>query len=424
MRRLAVRPVPRRARPSRGPARLSVRQVLRILGPGLISAGSDLDPTTIATLAIVGSLVGYQLLWLIVLLLPMLITIQVISARVGVVARQGLEGVIRDRFGRTWAFVAMLLVVSVNLLTLAADIEGGAAAMEILTGQDWRWFVLPLALLLAALLVLGGYYGVQRVLRYVLAVFITYIAAAFLSGPDWGSVLRGLVPTVSTDPDYLAGALALLGTTLTSYVYFWETIEVHEERRPLSHLWVVELDAAIGMVGTVILSGFITITTAATLWSRGETVQTAQDAARALVPAAGPLAGGLFAVGLLTSAVLAIPVLASTTAYVLSDAFRWNASMANPAAGDTRAFYLVLLGSLVVAVAVAYAGIEPFRLLFLAGIAGGIGTPILLVLLLLVSADRLVMGNQPVEPVLRIIGWATALSVGLAAVLFLAQQIL
>jgi len=424
MRRLAVRPVPRRARPSRGPARLSVRQVLRILGPGLISAGSDLDPTTIATLAIVGSLVGYQLLWLIVLLLPMLITIQVISARVGVVARQGLEGVIRDRFGRTWAFVAMLLVVSVNLLTLAADIEGGAAAMEILTGQDWRWFVLPLALLLAALLVLGGYYGVQRVLRYVLAVFITYIAAAFLSGPDWGSVLRGLVPTVSTDPDYLAGALALLGTTLTSYVYFWETIEVHEERRPLSHLWVVELDAAIGMVGTVILSGFITITTAATLWSRGETVQTAQDAARALVPAAGPLAGGLFAVGLLASAVLAIPVLASTTAYVLSDAFRWNASMANPAAGDTRAFYLVLLGSLVVAVAVAYAGIEPFRLLFLAGIAGGIGTPILLVLLLLVSADRLVMGNQPVEPVLRIIGWATALSVGLAAVLFLAQQIL
>jgi Mn2+/Fe2+ NRAMP family transporter len=354
----------------------------------------------------------------------MLIAIQVISARVGLVARQGLEGVIRDRFGRAWAMVAMALVVSVNLLTLAADLEGGAAALQVLTGQDWRWFVLPLAFLLGALLMLGGYYGVQRVLRYVLIVFVAYIIAAFLTAPDWGEVVRGLVPTFSTDPSYLAGALALLGTTLTSYVYFWETIEMHEERRPLAYLWVVELDAAVGMVGAIVLSGFIIITTAATLGVRGVAVQTAQDAAQALVPIAGSLAGGLFAVGLLASAVLAIPVLAGTTAYVFSDAFRWNAGMADPGGRDNRAFYLVLLGSLAVAVVVAYVGIEPFRLLFLAGIAGGIGTPVLLALLLLVARDRRVMGDQPIELPLGLVGWLTTLAVGLASVLFLAQQIL
>lgn len=405
-------------------ARVPLREIVRNLGPGLISGVSDLDPTTIATLAIIGSLVGYRLLWLVLLLLPMLIAVQVISARVGMMTNRGLEGVIRDRFGRVWAMVAMLLVVIVNLLTLAADLEGGAAALQILTGQDWRWFVLPLALFLGALLVFGGYYGMQRVLRYVLIVFVAYVVAAFLSEPNWGEVLRSLVPTFSTEPGYAAGALALLGTTLTSYVYFWETIEVQEERRPLAYLWVVELDAAIGMVAMVALSGFIVITTAATLGARGETVQTAQDAARALVPVAGPLAGALFAVGLLASAVLAIPVLASTTAYVLSDAFQWNASLANPGGDNTRPFYLVLLGSLVVAVAVAYVGIEPFRLLFVSGIVGGLGTPVLLALLLLVAADARVMRNQPIDRRMAVLGWLTTLAVSSAGIIYLALLIL
>lgn len=397
-------------------------QLLRQLGPGLISGASDLDPTTVATLAIIGSVVGYRLLWLVLLLLPMLIAVQVISARVGMVAEGGLEGVIRERFGHIWALVAMVFVVAVNLITIAADLEGGAAALQLLTGLDWRWFVLPLALVVGALLLFGGYYGVQRVLRYVLIVFVAYVIAAFLVHPDWGQVLYGLVPDFSLQPEYVAGALALLGTTLTSYVYFWESIEVHEERRPRAYLWVVELDAAVGMVGTVILSGFIVITTAATLGARGEAVQTAQDAARALTPVAGPLAGALFAIGLLASAILAIPVLASTTAYVLSDAFQWNASLAGPG-GNTRSFYLALLGSLVVGVAVAYGGIEPFRLLFLAGIAGGLGTPLLLVLLLLVALDRGVMHGQPIELPLAILGWFTTLAVGSASLLYIALQI-
>ncbi|MHB0870088.1 MAG: NRAMP family divalent metal transporter [Chloroflexota bacterium] len=403
---------------------MSPRQLLSHLGPGIISGLSDLDPTTVATLAIVGSLLGYQLLWLILLLLPMLVTVQVVSARVGMVAEQGLEAVIRERFGQRWAMVAMLLVVSVNLLTLAADLEGGAAALGILTGLDWRWLVPLLALILGALLLFGGYYGVQRVLRYVLVVFGAYVAAAFLARPDWGQVLQSmLVPTLSTSTTYVAGALAILGTTLTSYVYFWETIEVQEERRPMAYLWIVELDAAVGMVATVALSAFIVITTAATLGVRGETVQTAEDAAAALMPVAGPFAGYLFALGLLASAVLAIPVLASTTAYVLADAFQWDT--AGPASGrDGRPFYLVLLGSLALGTLVALLGIEPFHLLFFAGIVGGLGTPVLLGMLLLAARDPEIMCDQQIDRGLAVLGWLTTAVVGGAGLLYLAQQLL
>lgn len=402
---------------------MPLAEIPRHLGPGLISGLSALDPTTVATLAIVGSTLGYQLLWLILLLLPMLVTVQVISARVGLVAEHELATVIRVKFGRLWAAIAALLVVSVNLLTIAADLGGGAAALGILTGLDWRWFVPPLALALGTLLLLGGYYGVQRVLRYVMVVFAAHVVAAFLVQPDWGQVLRhAFVPTLSTSPDYVAGALAILGTTLTSYVYFWETIEMQEERRPLAFLWVVELDAAIGMVAAAVVSAFAVITTGATLGMRGEAVGSAEDAAKALVPLAGPLAGYLFALGLLASAVLAIPVLSSTTAYVLADTFQWGPSGTPRESG--RPFHLVLLGSLAIGTLVALLGIEPFRLLFFAGIAGGIGTPLLLGLLVLVARDPEIMCDRRIGAGLATMAWLTTAVVGFASLLYLAQQLM
>ena len=400
---------------------MPIMGTLRSLGPGLISGTSDLDPTSVATLAIIGSAVRLDLLWLVLWLLPMLVTVQVISARIGLVTGRSLERVIRDRFGRGWALTAMLLVVSVNLLTVTADLEGGAVALELLTGIGWRWFALPLALFIGGLLFYGGYYGMQRVLRYVLLVFGAYVIAGFLVRPDWGSVLyHALVPTFSWEPAYVAGAVALLGTTLTSYVYFWETIEVQEERRPLEFLWLVELDAAVGMVVTVVLSAFIIITTATTLGVHGVTVQTAQEAAMALAPLAGPYAAALFALGLLASALLAIPVVVSTTAYVLADALGLRGGL-TVHGREARPFYLVLLGTLAIGVGVAYAGVEPFRLLFIASIAGGIGTPLLLAVLVVVARDRQIMGDLRIDRLLLVLGWLTFAVVGAASIAFLAR---
>jgi len=414
----------RARRPLPAPARMTILQAVRHLGPGVISGVSDLDPTSVATLVIIGSTVGYSLLWLVLLLLPMLMTVQVVSARVGAVAHEGVGRLIHDRFGRWWALAAVLLVLSVNVLTITADLEGGAAALQLLTGVDWRWFILPMAGAVGVVLLFRSYDEVQGVLRIIILVFASYVVAAFLVRPDWASVLYHLVvPGFRWDPHYVAGALALLGTMLTSYVYLWETIEVQEERQPLEYLWLVELDAAVGVVAAVILSVFVVITTAATLGAQGEIAQTAGDAARALVPLAGPFAGIIFAVGLLASALLAVPVLASTTAYLLASTLRWRASLAVPER-EARPFYLVLLGSLMLGAALAYVGIEPFQILFLASIAGGIGTPLVLGLLILLARDAQVMGERRIGPRLAAMGWLTLSVVAVAGATYLIQQLL
>ncbi len=292
---------------------------LRYLGAGLIAGASDNDPTTVGTLAIIGASTGYHLTWLVLLLLPMLVTVQIVSTSLGAVTWQHFLGVIAACYGRRWAWVAALLVVSVCVITIGADLEGGAAALSLLTGRPWPWFVVPLALFVGGLLLFGSYTAVERALRYVLLIFIAYPVAALLAQPPWGAVLAAsFQPAVEFSGAYLSAALALLGTTLTSYVYIWQTVEIKEERPPLAALPLLELDTAVGIVVTVAMFWFIVVATRATLGASGHRVQAAQDAAAALAPLAGPLAGAVFAIGLLGSALIALPVLAATTGYCVA----------------------------------------------------------------------------------------------------------
>lgn len=396
--------------------------LLKALGPGLVAGASDNDPTSVASLAVVGATTTYGLSWLLILLIPMLVVVQLVSAAVGVASRGGLEDAIRARYGRAWALLALLAVLAVTLLTLAADLEGGGAALGLLTGVPYRWFVPPLAVAVAALLVWGSYDALQRVLRWVLLVFLAYVATAFLAHPDWGRVLHETIaPPLRFSGDYIAGALALLGTTLTSYAYVWETVEEAEERPPLHRLGLVQVDAGAGMVVAGALFWFIVIGTGATLGVRHQQVQTAQDAARALAPVAGRFASALFGVGLLASAVIALPVLAGTSAYVLAEAFGWRASL-DARFARARKFYLALLVSLAVGVGLTFVGIAPIRLLFLSSLAGGLATPLTLVLLLLAARDRQVMGDRRIGRGLAAAGWVVAAVVTVAALLFLWQQ--
>lgn len=217
-------------------------------GPGAVAAASDIDPTTVATLAVIGSTTRYALLWLVVLTVPMLVVVQAISARMGVVTRRGLEDVVRDRYGRFAALLVLLLVLSVNVFTLGADLSGGAAAIGLIAGGDQRWLIAPLALVVGLLLAAGNYERLQRVLRVVMLVFVAYIASAILARPDWGTVLHDTVlPTFALSPDVIDGALAVLGTTLTAYVYFWENISAAKEMRS-DQVRMAQLDAGGGML--------------------------------------------------------------------------------------------------------------------------------------------------------------------------------
>jgi Mn2+/Fe2+ NRAMP family transporter len=400
----------------------STLDYVKALGPGLISGASDNDPTTVATMAVLGASTEYGLSWLVILIYPMLASIQIISAQVGVVAKQGLQQAVCRVYGRGWGMVLLLSVLAVNLITIGADLEGGAAALGLLFHIAWQWFVVPFALLMFVVLVLGSYDEIQRVLRYVLLVFGAYVVSAFAAHPNWGAVLHATIhPPISFSPVYLQGALALLGTTLTSYAYVWETIEEAEEQPTIAELGLAKADAGFGMVFAVAIFWFILISTGATLGVHHKQVQTAQQAAQALTPVAGPIASDLFAIGLLASAVLAVPVLATSSAYIIGSQFGWARGLSVPWRKAKR-FYGALAGAIALAVIVSFLGVPPIKLLFISGIVGGIGTPISLVFLLLIARNHQVMRRHPIGRVLTFAGWLTAFLVAAVSLYFLWQQ--
>lgn len=392
---------------------------IRFIGPGIVAGAADNDPTTVATLAIVGATTTYGLAWLAIAIVPMMACVQSISAQVGLVCRQGLQQAVRERYGFGIGMLCMLAVFSVNILTLAADLEAGGASLALLTHIPYQTFIAPFAVVAGALLVIGRFAAIENILKYIALVFIAYVISAFLAHPRWNDVFAHVfVPHLERTSTYAAGALALLGTTLTSYAYVWETIAVAKHRPPLRRLGLVQADATLGMIFAGAIFFFIVIATGATLGVHHRSIETAQDAAKALEPLAGRYAAIVFGVGLFASALLAVPILAGTCAYVIAEAFGWRGTLDARFAGAPR-FYVVLLLSLAAAAALTYLHVTPMRLLFLSSIAGGIGTPITLILLLLVARDRTVMGENPIARWLAIGGWLTAGIVILACAVYL-----
>lgn len=392
-------------------------------GAGIVAGASDNDPTTVATLAVIGSTTTYELGWLTLLVIPMLAVIQAIAAQVGVVSKKGLEDCVRAEFGRAWALLALAALLIVNVLTLAADLEGGGAALQLLTHVDYRWWLAPLGALTVGVLVFGNYRGIERVLRYVALLFLTYVAAAFLARPNWGDVLyHSFVPHFDFRAATVSGALALLGTTLTAYAYVWETIEQSEEKPALRRLGLVQVDAALGIVVAGLTFWFILIATGVTLGVHHRSVETAEQAAQALAPVAGRYASLVFAVGLLGSALIAIPVIAGTSAYVASEMFGWRHSL-DATFTHARKFYLVLSACVAAAVAIGLAGVPPIKLLYFSGIAGGIATPLTMALMLLVGRSRNVMHQRRIGPWLAAAGWSVTAIVTAATGIYLFQTL-
>jgi Mn2+/Fe2+ NRAMP family transporter len=395
----------------------------KVLGPGIVSGASDNDPTTVATLAVIGSTTIYGLGWLVLLVIPMLSVVQAISAQVGMVMNTGLEDAVRRRYGKGWALLALVSVLIVNLITLAADLEGGGAALSLLMHLDYRWFIIPLAAAAGFMLILGNYKRIQRALIYLPLVFLSYVAAAFLARPQWSDVLRNsLIPHFSFTEPMIAGSIALLGTTLTAYAYVWQTVEMSEEATPLSRLGLVQVDATLGTIIAGATFWFIVIATGATLGVHHKVVQTAQDAASALTPFAGHWASLLFGIGLLTSALIAIPVLSATSAYVASEMFGWGGGI-DKKVWLAKKFYATLVAVLVVGTGVALAGVSPIKLLFVSSIVGGLATPITLTMMMLIAGDHGAMKREPLNSILLGSGWIVTFVVTAAAAIFLFQTL-
>jgi NRAMP (natural resistance-associated macrophage protein)-like metal ion transporter len=387
------------------------------IGPEVLAAGSDNDPTNVGTAALVGAQTGYQLCWVALLTAPLLGVVLSIAAQVGMVARSDLQSLVLKRYGRKVSVLLLVSVVLVNLVTIAADLQAGAVGIGILAGVGSGWVILPFGLALVGLLLMGKYDEVVAVLRYLLIGFLAFGAAAILAKPDWFQVTKGsFLPTMTLRPDELAGALALVGTTLTAYVYFWETIargvEEPADHRPRSKdLARARLGAVVGAIFTAVILWFMLVAFAATLGQQHRPVATAQDAASALRPLAGSLASGFFAAGLAVSAVVALPVLMATTAHVIGAEFDWRRGLSQKVM-NARRFYAILAVSVALGVAVDVAGVPLIDTLVAASVIGGLGTPVGVFLLVCLGRDAQVMGDQRISSRLAIAGRTVAAVVG------------
>jgi NRAMP (natural resistance-associated macrophage protein)-like metal ion transporter len=402
--------------------RLTIKDVLRLLGPGVITGGADNDPAGIATYSIVGATAGFAQNWLLLISTPMLIVVQQMSAKVANVTKADLATVLRTTFGARVATPAVLLMVIANVITMGADLLAMGAAFQLLTGIKFIYWIVPLAGVMGCVTIFLEYRLVSKLMLWLVALGAAYIVAALMARPDWGSVLRStVVPHVELSPAFLMASVGMLGTTITPYLFFWQTSGEVEERRGVQRLTQTNLDIAVGMVWSNLTAFFIIVATGAVLFTRHAEIRTAADAARALEPFAGHYATVIFAVGIIAAGLLAIPVLAASAAFGVAGLAGWRRGLGHKPRNAPQ-FYVVIGLSFLVAMELAISSIDPIQALFYSQVIDGLIAPFLIVLMLLMTSSRKVMGDFVNGPVTNVIGWGAA-AVMLLADLALADQV-
>jgi Mn2+/Fe2+ NRAMP family transporter len=360
----------------------------------LITGGAGDDPAGIMTYTVVGGTTGVSQLWLLVLSTPMLAAATDMAARVALATQSGLAAVIENRYGRPVSAVIVLMLAVANIATVAADLSGVAAVLGMLTGIRWEIFV-PLILLALGLVLHSGYGKVKQVLTALTFVLLSYVGAVLMARPDWAAVIRAtLVPQIALSPSWPVAALGLLGTTISPYMLFWQANEEAEELHDGTSIQASQENASVwvGMIYSNPIFFFIIVAAATTIHSGGEQIQGLAGAARALSPL-GPFGEVAFMVGVVGAGLLALPVPAGSTAYAVAEVFGWPEGLGERTA-QKRGFYLVLAGSLVGGGVIAFwPNFQPAHALFYSQVLDGVLLPAVMLILLVLSHDRLVMGN-------------------------------
>ena len=385
--------------------RLTAADVVKVIGPGIITGGADNDPAGVTTYSVVGAQNGFSQNWLLLLSTPLLIVIQQMSAKVGNVTKTDLATAIRTHYGIPIATIAVLAAVIANVITLGADLEMMAAVTGLVTGMKFIYFIVPFSAVMAYVSIFADYRVFSRFLLWLVVVFAAYIVAAVLARPNWGDALSStVIPHIQPTPAYFLGAVGLLGTTITPYLFFWQTSGEIEERRGVQSMVRTNLDIAAGMIWSNLTAFFIIVATGSVLYAHHATIQTAADAAKALEPFAGQYAKYLFAIGIIGAGLLAVPVLAASTAYSVAGLLGWKRGLGREARNAPQ-FYLVLGIALLIGVQFAISDVDPIKALFYSQVLDGIIAPLLVVLLLLLTSSRKVMGDFVNTRAITTIGW-------------------
>jgi NRAMP (natural resistance-associated macrophage protein)-like metal ion transporter len=428
---------PRPYRPRADTRRQRVLSRARELGPGLITGAADDDPSGIATYSQAGAAFGYGTLWIALITLPLMASVQLMCARIGIVARSGLATVLREHYPRwlLWLACAMLLVG--NTVNIAADLAGMAAAASLLTGIRATWFIPVAAMLILGLLVLASYERMTRVLKWLTLALFSYVLAGFLAHPDWRAVLSGtLIPRIGRSREFLLTFVAILGTTISPYLFFWQAAQNAEhdaywrerligrrQRAVQRELRSATRDVNAGMLFSNAIMYFIILTAAATLHGAGITdVQTADQAAAALRPLAGRGASLLFTAGLVGTGMLGIPVLAGSAAYAVAEAAAWRAGL-DEKVHTARQFYGVIAVAMLAGMALSFAHVNAIRLLIWSAVINGLLAPPLILIILVVCNNERVMGPHRNSRGLNVLGALSALLMSGAAIALIVSSL-
>ena len=405
------------------------RRFFANLGPGLITGAADDDPSGISTYSVTGARFGYAPLWTALFCFPLMAAVQLMCARLGMVTGQGLAGVIRYKYPAWVLWSACALLVTANTVNIGADLGGMAEVSQMVTGISRLVWIPLYALTIVGLLLWSSYKAIARVFKWLTLALFAYVAAAFVANPDWPAVLWStFIPHLESNPAYWATLVGIFGTTISPYLFFWQASQEVEEERDKGRVtqWQREgatdrdlrksrNDVVTGMFFSNLVMYFIILTTAATLHTSGHTkISSAKEAAEALRPLAGDSAYWLFTLGLLGAGMLGVPVLAGSSAYAIAEAGQWRGSLTDQPS-LAREFYAVIAVGMLVGASLDYAGLNAVAMLFWSAVLNGVLAPPLVVLVVLLTSRRDVMGAR-LNPVwLKILGWVTAVVMAAAA---------
>ncbi len=411
------------------PAVPPFRRFFSNLGPGLITGAADDDPSGISTYSVAGAAFGYLPLWTAIVSFPLMASVQLMCAQLGLVTGLGLAGVIRRRYSRWVLWGACALLITANVINIAADLGGMADATTMVTGVPAALSVPAFGIAIVGSLMWSSYRTIARVFKWLTLVLFAYVITAFVAHADWRTALYlTFVPHMEWSRAFFSVLVAILGTTISPYLFFWQAAQEVEEERAMGRnlarrrgatreeLAACRVDVFAGMFASNAIMYFIIATTAATLHAHGQTsIATAQQAADALRPLAGAGAYWLFTIGLIGTGMLAVPVLAGSCAYAIAEAAAWRGSL-NQRPQRAKKFYIVLGVAMALGVVLTYAGFNAIKMLFAAAVINGVLAPPLILLVLLLTRDRQVMGDAVSSRPLAFFGWTAFAVMMIAAI--------
>lgn len=408
-----------------------LKKFLSRLGPGFITGAADDDPSGIATYSQTGAQFGYTQLWTALFSFPFMTIIQEMCGRIGMVTGKGLSGVIRIHYSKKILYFSIFLLLVANTINIGADLGAMASSAQLLIPLPFIVLLLLITALSLILEVFVSYKAYSKILKYLTFSLFSYIIVAFVVKQDWSKILTAtFIPTISFNRDYFLNVVAVLGTTISPYLFFWqsdeeveEEVEFHKIRamgKGVPKITAIDIkemriDTLVGMFFSQLVMFFIIVTAASTLAAKGiNNINTATDAAEALRPIAGDFTFFLFAAGVIGTGLLAVPVLSGSASYAISEAFGWKEGLSKKFK-QAHGFYGIITIATLLGLLVNFTGIPPFRILYYTAVLNGIVAPPLMVLILLISNNSKIMGKYTSNTFANIAGWVITLVMAFAA---------